>query len=80
MNDGWVKSVVEERGIGVIMSKGLKLSKQCILAKTKANLTLGIINRGVSYKYAEVISKLCRSYVRRHLRYYIQFWSPINCK
>ena len=39
---------------------------------------LGIINRGVSYKSAEVISKLYRSYVRPHLEYCIQFWSPIN--
>ena len=39
---------------------------------------LGIINRRVSYKYAEVTSKLCRSYVRPHLEYCIQFWLPIN--
>ena len=41
---------------------------------------LGIINRGVSHKSAEVISKLYRSYVRPHLEYCIQFWSPINEK
>ena len=39
---------------------------------------LGIINRGVSYKSAELVSKLYRSYVRSHLEYCIQFWSPIN--
>ena len=41
---------------------------------------LGIINKGVSYKSAEVISKLYRSYVKPHLEYCIQFWSPINVK
>ena len=41
---------------------------------------LGIINRGVSYKSAEVISKLYRSYVRPHLKYHIQFWSRVNVK
>ena len=41
---------------------------------------LGIINRRVSYKSAEVISKLYRSYVRPHLEYSLQFWSPINEK
>ena len=56
MNDGWVKSVDRERDPGVLMSKDLKFSKQCLLAKTKANLMLGIINKGVSYK-----SKLYRS-------------------
>ena len=60
------------------MSKNLKFSKQCRLAKNKASLVLSIINRGVSYKSAEVISKLYRSYVRPHLEYCIQFWIPIN--
>ena len=30
MNDGWVKSVDEERDLGVLMSKDLKFSKQCL--------------------------------------------------
>ena len=47
MNDGWVKSVDEKRDLGVLMSKGLKFSKQCILVKNKANLMLGIINGGI---------------------------------
>ena len=37
---------------------------------------LGIINRGVSYKSAELISKLFRSY----LDYCIQFRTPISVK
>ena len=62
------------------MSKDLKFSKQCLLAKNKANLMLSIINKGLSYKFAKVISKLYRSYFRSHLKYCIQFWSPINEK
>ena len=50
MNDGWVKSFDEERDFGVLMSKDLKFSRQYILGKNIANLMLGIINRGVSYK------------------------------
>ena len=80
MKDGWVKSVNEEKDFGMLMFKVLKFSKQCLLAKNKANSILGIINRGVSYKSVEVISKLCRSYVRPHLEYCIQFWTPINGK
>ena len=64
----------------MLISKDLTFSKQFILAKNKANLMLGIIIRGVLYKSSEVISKLCRSYVRPHLEYCIQFWSPINGK
>ena len=73
MNDGWVKSVDEERDIGVLMFKDLKFSKRCLLAKNNANLMLVIIKRGVSHKSAEVISKLYRSYVRPPLDYCIQF-------
>ena len=74
------KSVDVERDLRMLMSKDLKFSKRCILAKDKANLMLGIINRGVSYKSVEVISKLYRAYVRPHLEYCIQFWSPTNVK
>ena len=72
MNDGWVISIDEEKDLGVLMFKDLKL------AKNKANLMLGIINKGVSYKSAKVISKLYRSYVKPHLEYCIEFWSLIN--
>ena len=41
MNDGWVKSVDEERDLGVLMSEDLKFFKQCVLAKNKANLNVG---------------------------------------
>ena len=80
MNDGCVKLVDEERDLRVLMYEDLKFSKQCLLAKNEANLMLGIINRRVPYKSAEVISKLYRWYVRPHLEYCIQFWSPINEK
>ena len=49
MNYGLVKSVGEERDLGVLMSKDLQFTKQCLLARNKANLILGIINREVSY-------------------------------
>ena len=60
-NDGLVKLVGEERDLGVLMSKDLQFSRPYLLAKNKGNLMLGIINRGVSYKFAEVISKLYRT-------------------
>ena len=41
---------------------------------------LGIINKGVSYKSAEVIRKIYRTYVRPHLEYCIHFWTPVNVK
>ena len=40
-----------------------QLMEEVIWSFNKANLMLVIINRGVSYKSAEVISELYRSYV-----------------
>ena len=42
-------------------------------------LMVGIVS-SVSYKFAKVISKLYRTYVRPHLEYCIQFWTQINMK
>ena len=41
---------------------------------------LGIVNRGVTYKSAKVMSKIYSSYVRTHLEYFILFWIPLNVK
>ena len=60
MNDGWVKLIDEERDLGALISKDLKFSRQCLMATNKANVLLCIINKGVSYKSFEVISKLHR--------------------
>ena len=50
------------------------------MTKNKANSILGIIKRGVLYKFSEVTLKLYRSYVKLHLEYFTQFWILINIK
>ena len=45
MNDGWIKSIDEEKDLRVIISKGLKFLRQYLMAKNKANSILGIINK-----------------------------------
>ena len=47
MNDGWVKSVNQEKDIKILISKDLIFLKKYLLAKNKANLILGIINRRI---------------------------------
>ena len=71
---------MKRENLEVFTSKDSKFSKQSLLEKNKANLMLGITNKGVLHKSAEVISKLYRSYVRLHLEYCIQFWAPVNVK
>ena len=53
--DDWLKSVDEERNLGVLISKNLQFSKQYLTAKNNINLMLVIINRRVLYKSIEVI-------------------------
>ena len=43
----------------------------------KALRMLGVINRNVVYKSAEVITKLYCAFVRPHLEYCVQAWCPI---
>ena len=55
MNDGWVQSIDEKRDLEVLISKDLKFSRQCLMAKSKANSMLGIIKREISFKSSEGI-------------------------
>ena len=47
MNDGWVKSINVKRNLEILISKGMKFTKQCLLAKNKVNLMMGIIKRNI---------------------------------
>lgn len=76
MRNSWLNSVEEEKDLGVCISNNFKVNKQCIQARNKANKMLGIINRNVSYKSREVVTKLYNSYVRPHLEYCVQAWKP----
>ena len=80
LNNKWLPTNSKEKDLGVIVTNDLKSSEQCIQAKNNANKILGIINRGITYKSEEVIKKLYISYVRPHLEYCVQFWSPSYCK
>ena len=76
MEGQWIDVEEYEKDLGVIIDSSLKFSKQCVEARNRANRVLGFIKRNVSYKSKEVILKLYNSYVRPHLEYCIQAWSP----
>ena len=76
MNNDAIEKSDCERDLGVMISRNLKPSKQCVFARNKANKVLGFIQRSVSYKTSEVILKLYLALVRPHLDYAVQFWSP----
>ena len=60
----------------VVLSNDLKASRQCIQAYSKANRMLGVINRSIVYKTAEIMLSLYKSLVRPHLEYCTVASSP----
>ena len=74
---GTVLQVVsEEKDIGVIVSDDLKPSSQCGKAVKKANSILGQMSRSFLYRDKDVWIHLYKMYVRHHLEFSIQAWSP----
>ena len=75
--DGRVlENIGDEKDLGVIISRDMKVEKQCKAARGKALKMLGCINRNVNYKSKEVVKKLYLAYVRPHLEYCVQAWRP----
>ena len=69
-----------ERDLGVMVNSKLSASDQVMECRKKALRMLGTINRNVSYKSPEVITKLYCAFVRPHLEYCVQAWSPTYAK
>ena len=65
-----------EKDIGVLIQPNLRPSMQCAKAAKTANAVLGQISRAVSYRDKDTFLKLFRTYVRPHLEYCVQAWSP----
>ena len=76
MNGEWLDETDCEKDLGVMIDSNLKSGRQVLEARNKANRMLGFITRNLSYKSKEVIKKLYNAYVRPHLEYCIQVWSP----
>ena len=71
-----LKASGSERDIGVLITPNLKPGKQCQAAATTATRTLTNILRAFSYRDRTVLPRLYKQYVRPHLEFSIQSWSP----
>ena len=76
MRNQELDNIKQEKDLGVIISCDVKMSDQCTAAPKKANMMLGLISRNFDYKSPEVMKRLYTAFVRPHLEYAVQFWSP----
>ena len=78
MNGEQLEVVEAEKDVGVLITSDLKPSQQSSSAAGKANGVLGQISRAVNYRDKKTFIKLYKVYVRPHLEYCVQAWSPYH--
>ena len=67
---------VQEKDVGVEIHQSLKPSAQVAKAAAKANQVLGQMARAVTLRDTVTWPRLYKTYVRPHLEYAVQAWSP----
>ena len=75
-----ITQVSEEKDLGVWFSSNLKPSLQCQKNSARAMQALGLIRRSFKYLTKESLTTLYKVYVRPHLEYCVQSWSPYFAK
>ena len=76
MRNVQLETTEEERDLGVIMSSRLKAGPQCAKAARTAQMVLGQIGRAFHFRDRHVFVRLYKTYVRPHLEFAGQAWSP----
>ena len=71
-----LEETVEEKDVGVMIRNDLKSSSQAAKAAKKANQVLGQMARAFHYRDKFTWTRLYKTYVRCHLEYGVQAWSP----
>jgi Reverse transcriptase (RNA-dependent DNA polymerase)/Endonuclease-reverse transcriptase len=76
MNGVTLDSTKEEKDLGVAISDTLKPAAQCAKAAKTALGVLGQITRAFRYRDKKTFVQLYQQYVRPHLEFAVQAWSP----
>ena len=76
MNGRILDEVESEKDVGVLLHNSFRPSVQCARAAAKANAVLGQLSRGISYRDSKTFIGLYKTFVRPHLDYCAQAWSP----
>ena len=69
-----LESILEEKDLGILITKDLKVSLQCSRVAKTANTVLGMTRRTFTCKDEQTIIQLYKSLVRPHLEYCVQVW------
>jgi Reverse transcriptase (RNA-dependent DNA polymerase)/Endonuclease-reverse transcriptase len=80
MNGQVLDNTEEERDIGVLVTNDLKPAAQCARAAKTATTVLGQITRAFRYRDKRIFLALYLRYVRPHLEFSSQAWSPWMAK
>ena len=71
-----LETITKEKDLGIYITNNMKVENQCTEAANKANRALGLVNRTFKYHNPRSFTNLYKSYVRPHLEFAIQAWSP----
>ena len=71
-----LESVVEEKDLGVYFTCNLKPSTQCIKSAATARKVIGLVRRHFRRMDREDFLLIYKTYIRPHLEYCVQAWSP----
>ena len=71
-----LESSKQEKDLGVLIDDNLKPKAQCSKAASNANMILGQLMRGCTWRDPANLTKLYKVYVRPHLEYAQSSWSP----
>ena len=78
LNSKPIKSVPEERDLGIIIDSSLKFRSQAAAAIARASRMLGVVRRVFSNLDSETLPLLYKALVRPHLEYGNLIWGPFN--
>ena len=76
----YLKSIDEEKDLGVLFDPSLTFSRHCEIAANKANCKLGLIRSSFTYLDLDTLTALYKSLMRPHLEYCNTVWSPMYLK
>ena len=71
-----LESVQEERDLGVIIRSDLKSSSQCTKSAATARRVIEMVRRTFRHLDIEDFLVIYKTYIRPHLEYCIQAWTP----